>query len=1387
MNFLAAASTDSSWREDDIDDLQYVYSLDSAASISPRTNVLLKETLNKKGQQDDDNGLSPVHQRPRPQLENRSFKSPHILSHERDSQVGSVKASSMILNSSSSPRPRILTDVQNTTPTRMSAIPMSPRGSPSIRDCVQTSRIHSPSPRNRSSSYSPKAKYEQARRSPSPLCERRPPTTPDRQTANNSKITTKGFKDAYSAARNRSQSPKAIPSSSPKVFFPPDDENENDENQIPDSTLNHTTAHSPTDKLLHGYQQTHYPSRHQIPSNTPVRSQQDPPHRPYKSSPVRERAPIAVDQDVILSRHRLSRLLDKADQLLMESPTKTFSPTSHSRISYSSSDDTYSDHMTVRSPVEAIETPLQQNPLPSRSSNHSVAPSIASSIATRQVSNVRSKNGISKERSVLSTWREHKEQNDIRRIEEQSSEESGHPFDEEEESSLATPSYYEDEASAFSSDLIRAQKKLMARRRAKNAVSKNLEEESKSQLSDLARQKHKDLHQYWSSLYNPQAHVSSSQLGYIASVEDFSTASSSLCASSFEVSEAKSWNSFYTAENQSTAGIQSTHQSCPTSPELLEANIARPNVYPDHDSKLERQPSERRTRFTFDEREPTKPVVQLSQAQNSKDEARMPRMLSVIQSMSEEDEERLTTKQDKGSNTQRRLKILLLLICLLVAAGAGVGCYLGLRPSRGNREKSSSSPNNLPDEESSNLNDVCDRAQVIKEGSTILGTIDESLRLTDDIPDCNNISQEGSSSGYGRWYKFTPDKRIRITASTCEEEGTATTDVQVIVLEGGPSCKSDLLKCVGASDELCGGGGAVSWDAFAGTEYYILVRGYPNLGVFKLSLTQAVDNRVCDDAVTLSASSSASILGSTRRTKDDASSFVSSFEVCNHVGDFVDQQVQAWYTVETTTTTTSGGSSRAVCATLSSNNEAALGLALYQGKDCPDLVCAEQVVSSGDANSLLWHIASSSDADHNQQYFVGVTQDHGSASGQDFMVEMQELPSNMFCEHATAIFLDEDSLEHSFPLVVPSPDCAPKEQIVAFEEDVPRGGVWHRFVGTRELLTLSWNSSRSFLYALADGESCQDLQPIEPVHETDQSVTFWSEPDETYFIYTYDDSQDETDRTTTLQLQKWPDSSSMNCEDEDESISMTVEIGTMVWGTFGTATSSCNDTSRSYQVVGTGATLVASSCHHHSHSSMTASTTLSIDCSGCSSPTLKTQVIPCDDLGGQMVFWKSEQNAVYTVKVKNTHQNDAGIFALTIQEQDWIIPNDLCYTAQSLYQQLPLSVFGATVDAHPEPELLQVTEGCGLATTPTSRGVWYTLVGTGRSMTAHTCSGYTNFDTQLLVFGGASCGGLECVAADEDSCGSSSSVTFLSQPGVSYWILVQGFGTAAGDFELMIL
>ncbi|MEZ4858077.1 MAG: PA domain-containing protein [Flavobacteriaceae bacterium] len=112
------------------------------------------------------------------------------------------------------------------------------------------------------------------------------------------------------------------------------------------------------------------------------------------------------------------------------------------------------------------------------------------------------------------------------------------------------------------------------------------------------------------------------------------------------------------------------------------------------------------------------------------------------------------------------------------------------------------------------------------------------------------------------------------------------------------------------------------------------------------------------------------------------------------------------------------------------------------------------------------------------------------------------------------------------------------------------------------------------------------------------------------------------------------------------------------------------------------------------------------------------------------------------------------------------------------------TVMGDTLSA-----TVDSVDDCTAGTTD-APGVWYKwedTSGLAADVLLSTCSANTDYDTQISVFTGPDCNNLTCVAGNDDSPNCTnfqSEVEFESDGNSTYYILVYGFGSATGNFEL---
>lgn len=108
------------------------------------------------------------------------------------------------------------------------------------------------------------------------------------------------------------------------------------------------------------------------------------------------------------------------------------------------------------------------------------------------------------------------------------------------------------------------------------------------------------------------------------------------------------------------------------------------------------------------------------------------------------------------------------------------------------------------------------------------------------------------------------------------------------------------------------------------------------------------------------------------------------------------------------------------------------------------------------------------------------------------------------------------------------------------------------------------------------------------------------------------------------------------------------------------------------------------------------------------------------------------------------------------------------------------TVAGSTTDATDDPTALD----CG--TSISAAGIWYSFEGNDQTITLSTCINF-GYDTKINVYSG-SCGDLTCVTGNDDGggCGVGSTIGFAAVAGTTYFILVQGYNGAIGEFEMTV-
>ncbi len=125
--------------------------------------------------------------------------------------------------------------------------------------------------------------------------------------------------------------------------------------------------------------------------------------------------------------------------------------------------------------------------------------------------------------------------------------------------------------------------------------------------------------------------------------------------------------------------------------------------------------------------------------------------------------------------------------------------------------------------------------------------------------------------------------------------------------------------------------------------------------------------------------------------------------------------------------------------------------------------------------------------------------------------------------------------------------------------------------------------------------------------------------------------------------------------------------------------------------------------------------------------------------------------------------------------------NDVCSDVDAV-RVIPSTISATTNCASIDP----LAYDCGTEVNGVGPGVWYYVTGNGNTINLSMCNLGTTFDTQISVYCG-SCAAPQCIAGadDEGSCAPQTELSFCSEVGRRYYILVHGF-FATGDFVFTI-
>ena len=185
--------------------------------------------------------------------------------------------------------------------------------------------------------------------------------------------------------------------------------------------------------------------------------------------------------------------------------------------------------------------------------------------------------------------------------------------------------------------------------------------------------------------------------------------------------------------------------------------------------------------------------------------------------------------------------------------------------------------------------------------------------------------------------------------------------------------------------------------------------------------------------------------------------------------------------------------------------------------------------------------------------------------------------------------------------------------------------------------------------------------------------------------------------------------------------------------------------------------------------------------------TLTNEIANNDDFCGVQseLEFESDGTSTYYIMVEGW-STSSGNFSLAVSciPVPQGPPNDLVENAISM--SCGDIVAGTTILATEDSAVAPTCD-----TSVTAPGVWYVYDDTSGLVTDITitmCNGATGYDSKLSVYtGDITAPPLTCVTGNDDTCGLQSEVSFQSDGATTYYILVHGFGSGEGNFEIEMI
>ena len=607
--------------------------------------------------------------------------------------------------------------------------------------------------------------------------------------------------------------------------------------------------------------------------------------------------------------------------------------------------------------------------------------------------------------------------------------------------------------------------------------------------------------------------------------------------------------------------------------------------------------------------------------------------------------------------------------------------------------------------------------------------------------DTIDVCGDNMAIGYAQWYTFTSPRDILIEASTC---GNTLFDTQITILSGDCS----RFTCEAYNDQSCGDRSRATWFAEQGKVYYVLVHGYREAnGEYDLLLSPVEKHDKCIDA------QGPLLIGSTNFGTTAGSTEAES----PRCGGIDTSKPGVWYTVDEDTE----GWVRA--AVLGRDPNFSAQVAIYTGEGCGDLRC----VGGSKDGTVSWR------ADDEFQYYVFVSGTTAETGGFDLYLGNEQWQDT--CDNAVEVLVSDFSYASSTTQARPHnvQSCGGTGKHTA-------PGLWFKVIGNGKILkadTCLDGTDLDTEISIFQG-NCGVLQCVAgsgqiPSCSEEGAVSWLSEFGVEYLVFISGHGSRTGDFTMKIKEDdRGPGSICMS--------PLNLASSSFVFGSTegGLAMPACGGIGNSkgvwYEFEGTGNRVNASVCdpatNFDARISLFTGSCVDLECNAISTAS-------CGD--NSYIEWLSIVDTSYFLFVHGANATSAGDFRLQLADSTL---NDSCETAVMLGSESH-SYAGSSINAQ-ELE----TPSCDKPK-HTMRGIWYTLIGTGSEVTISTCSGETNFDTEITILEGDDCDDLFCIdtSEDRDGCGNQAAITFRAREGRPYFVHVHGVDEdEVGNFNMRV-